>query len=104
GLRARGGFEIVELSWKNGIIVKCVIKSTLGDNCRLRTPNALKLGETGVVLKPTTGKNTNWFYQTETIPKPIISPAFDVHPLPIKDTWLFDLDTKPGQTYTLIGQ
>src|SRR5450432_96852 len=30
GLRARGGFEIISLQWKNGLIVKAVIKSGLG--------------------------------------------------------------------------
>ena len=38
GLRARGGFEIVSMKWKDGKIVKAVIKSTLGGNLRLGFP------------------------------------------------------------------
>jgi hypothetical protein len=37
GLRARGGFEIVKLQWRDGKINHLVIKSTLGGNLRLRT-------------------------------------------------------------------
>lgn len=42
GLKARGNFEISELHWKNGKLVKVVIKSLLGGNCSLRTYTALK--------------------------------------------------------------
>ena len=38
GLRARGGFEIVEMQWKNGKLIKAVVKSKLGGNLRLRVP------------------------------------------------------------------
>jgi alpha-L-fucosidase 2 len=36
GLRARGGFEIEELAWKDGRLTKVTIRSTLGGPCRLR--------------------------------------------------------------------
>ncbi|MEO8255166.1 MAG: glycoside hydrolase family 95 protein, partial [Flavobacterium sp.] len=42
GIRARGGFEIVEMEWKDAKISKLVVKSTLGGNLRLRLPNSLK--------------------------------------------------------------
>jgi alpha-L-fucosidase 2 len=42
GLRARGNFEITDLQWKDGKIVKLSIKSLSGEDCIVRSPNALK--------------------------------------------------------------
>jgi alpha-L-fucosidase 2 len=42
GLRTRGDFEITSMEWKDGKIVKLVIKSLAGEQCILRVPNALK--------------------------------------------------------------
>jgi len=36
GLRARGGFEIVHLSWRDGRLERAEIRSTLGGECRIR--------------------------------------------------------------------
>jgi alpha-L-fucosidase 2 len=45
GLRARGGFD-VEISWKDGRLVRATIGSTLGGPCRLRYGNAVTGTET----------------------------------------------------------
>jgi alpha-L-fucosidase 2 len=66
GLRARGGFEIVAMEWKDGKIIKAIIKSKLGGNLRLRVPNEMKLND-GHELKKAEGENKNPFYQTEEI-------------------------------------
>ncbi|TKC08963.1 glycoside hydrolase family 95 protein [Pedobacter frigoris] len=42
GLRARGNFEISNMEWKNGKIVKLTIKSLSGSDCNISAPNALK--------------------------------------------------------------
>jgi alpha-L-fucosidase 2 len=53
GLRARGGFEVTSLSWKDGRLERAEIHSTLGGDCRLRyggqvVTRATKAGESFV--------------------------------------------------------
>jgi alpha-L-fucosidase 2 len=102
GLRAKGGFEIVSLQWKDGKLIKAVIKSNLGGNLRLRVPNEIKL--TGGSLKKAMGKNANTFYQTEETAASIVSPKASLIPPDIKETWLYDLATQRGKLYVLVGQ
>jgi alpha-L-fucosidase 2 len=100
GLRARGGFEIASMQWKDGKLVKVVIKSTLGGNLRLRVPNAMKL--TGGSLKIATGKNTNPFYETPELLPPVVSPKANITMPVLKKTVLYDISTQRGKVYTLI--
>jgi alpha-L-fucosidase 2 len=103
GLRAIGGFQIISMEWKDGKVVKAVVKSTLGGNLRLRTPNAMKLS-TGGALKKATGRNTNSFYYVEETPAPIISDKANTTPPELKETLIYDLPTQAGKTYTFIAQ
>ncbi|MGC4102400.1 glycoside hydrolase family 95 protein [Ferruginibacter sp.] len=102
GLCARGGFEIVKLEWKNGKIVKTIIKSKLGGNLRLRVTTEMKLS-TGAALKDAVGENSNPFYQTEIIKQPVISEKVISDPVVMTKTFLYDIPTKPGQILTLIS-
>ncbi|HEY8954812.1 glycoside hydrolase family 95 protein [Chitinophaga sp.] len=101
GLRARGGFEIKEMVWENGQLSKVTIRSTLGGNCRLRVPNALK--ENGQ-LKPASGEQTNPFFQVEPTAAALVSEKAKVEELPLPNTILYDLETQPGKTYTFVKQ
>jgi alpha-L-fucosidase 2 len=101
GLHARGGFEIVSMQWKNGNVVEAIIKSNLGANLRLRVPNEMKLSD-GNSLKKASGENTNPFYQTEKIATPIISDKATITLPQLKATWLYDVPTVAGKTYTFI--
>jgi alpha-L-fucosidase 2 len=101
GIRARGGFEIISMEWKDGKLAKAVIKSTLGGNCRLRLPNSAKL--VGGALKTAKGANTNFFYQNEETAKAIISDKAALKPTGAKPTLLYDFATVAGKTYTLVG-
>ncbi len=102
GLRARGGFEIAELSWQNGRVTKLVIRSTLGGNCRLRLTDPLKLQ--GGELKEAKGENLNPFYHIDTIAQPIVSPEAQLKPTSIPATKLYDMPTKKGGVYVLVSK
>jgi alpha-L-fucosidase 2 len=103
GLRARGGFEIVEMEWKDKKLVKAVIKSTIGGNLRLRVPNALKLSN-GNSVKIASGRNGNLFYQVEELPKPVISSKAVITPPALKETLIYDIPTTAGTMVTLVAK
>src|SRR4051812_30578547 len=102
GLRARGGFEVERMEWKDGKVIKAVIKSNIGGNLRLRVPNELKLSNGGA-LKKATNENSNPFYQTEQTPAPIISPKAIITASRLNATWLYDIPTQKGKEYTIVG-
>ena len=101
GLRARGGFEIVSMQWKDGKLVKAVIKSNIGGNLRLRVPNEMKLSN-GTLLKAATGENKNPFYITPTIATPVVSNKATITLPILNNTLLYDIQTKAGQLLTLV--
>ena len=98
GIIARGGFEL-ELSWKNGKVERLVVKSHKGGNCRLRSTSPL----TGKGLKHAKGENPNPLYAVPVIAQPLISPEAKLNKVEIAKTYLYDLPTRAGQEYTLIG-
>ena len=91
------------MEWKDGKIIKAIIKSTLGGNLRLRVPNEMKLKE-GNELKKAKGENKNPFYQTEEIATPVISPKATITPPELKDTFLYDISTQKGKIYKLVSK
>jgi len=97
GIRAIGGFEIVNMEWKDGQLIKLAVKSNLGGNLRLRTPNALNLSSSK--LKTASGDNPNPFYQVNRTPNPIVSPAAKLSKTQLKKTELYDIPTSAGRTY-----
>jgi len=102
-MRARGGFEVVSMEWKDAKLIKAVIRSALGGNLRLRVPNKMTLSN-GDALKKATGMNPNPFYQTDETPKPIVSPTAVINPPVLKETFLYDIQTQRGKEYILIEQ
>jgi alpha-L-fucosidase 2 len=103
GLRARGGFEILNLEWKERKIVKAVIRSTLGGNLRIRIPAEMKFNNS-MVLKKAVGENSNTFYKIEIIRDPVISEKTTITPMVLVKTFLYDIPTNPGQIITLIAE
>ncbi len=102
GIRAIGGFEIVNMQWKEAKLVKVVIKSTLGGNLRLRVPNKMKLSN-GSKLAVANGENRNSFYHTEKTADPVISSKAVIAPPELKETLLYDMATQKGKVYTLVA-
>lgn len=98
GIKAIGGFEIVEMEWKDAQLIKVVVKSNLGGNLRLRVPNALKTSGTPMV--PARGENINPFYKVATTPKPVVSDKAKINLIETSETLLYDVATRAGKTYT----
>lgn len=102
GLRARGGFEIQEMEWRNGKISMLVIKSNLGGNCRIRSYSPLK-ADNNAVLVQAKGENNNPFYQVPFIKEPVVSPKAKLETTILRNTYLYDIETKPGNKYVFSG-
>lgn len=98
GLRARGGF-IVDIDWKNGEVTKLNIKSTLGGNCRIGSYTKLIPGNK-IVTKISEGKNPNSFFDVPEIKTPLISEKAKLHPVNLKERFIFDFKTEAGKNYS----
>jgi len=101
GLRARGGFIVKDLEWKDGKIVKALIQSVLGGNLRLRTPNEIK-EMTGNTLHTASGDNGNPFYYVEQTAAPIISAKATINMPQLKTSFVYDIATQAGRTYSFV--
>jgi len=101
GLKARGGFEIKHLKWKEGKLIAVTIQSNLGGNLRLRTPNEIRTKD-NKELKIAAGKNPNVFYEAEDVKKPLIAAASTIKPLDSNATNLYDIETEKGKIYSFI--
>ena len=97
GLKARGGFE-VSIDWKDNKVATATIKSALGGNLRIRSAVPL----TGKGVKKAKGENDNALYDVPTDVKQQINAPDAIEPLPaLKETYLYDIKTKKGETVTL---
>lgn len=97
GLRTVGGFVVEDLQWKDGKVVKAVIRSTIGGNLRLRLPNEVKSSSS---LQKAEGENNNPLFTTfsmQTEVTPGVTQAFRILPA----THLYDVQTRAGETITL---
>jgi alpha-L-fucosidase 2 len=101
GLRAIGGFEIVDMKWQQGKLTRLVIRSLLGGNCRLRVPNALK--DRDQRLHSANAINPNRFYYVDPVKMPLISAKAKPADIQLPETKLYDMPTEAGKEYLLIN-
>jgi alpha-L-fucosidase 2 len=101
GLRARGGFDLVSMQWKDGKLLNVVIRSNAGGNLRLRVPNEMRLNSG--TLKKAAGENKNPFYQSEVTALPVISEKATITPPALKQTIVYDIPTQRGQQVILLA-
>jgi alpha-L-fucosidase 2 len=96
GLRAYGGFE-VSFDGQDGQVQSVELRSTLGGNFRLRTPNALVASD-GTPLAAAAGENPNPFFQTFQVEVPLISSSANLDEVVLEPTVLVDLPTEAGRS------
>jgi alpha-L-fucosidase 2 len=102
GLRARGGFEL-SMDWEEGHLTRAAITSRLGGNCRVRAYSRLRISS-GSTLHEAHGPNANRYFILPRVKDPLSSAVRSSMALPLKRTFLYDLSTEVGKTYTLIAQ
>ncbi len=100
GIKTRGDFEVT-LSWKDNRIEKLIIKSTIGGNLRLRTRDEITFSD-GKDLVLAEGENSNPLFYVNKIKEPLISKEAHVEKLNLPKTYLYDIPTKKGESYTFI--
>lgn len=96
GMKARGGFEIVDLSWKDNEINQLEIKSCRGGNCRIRSYWPLRANKKLIPVE-NNSENANPFYYTPKIKSPILSDSVKIQPLQVKKVYVYDIETTAGE-------
>ncbi len=100
GIRCRGGFTLDELRWENNKLESAVLTSTIGGTLRLRS--AVPLSMNGKALTPaTTLICDNPLLQPQPIRKPLVAANAPLNIPEYEKTYVYDIETTPGTTYTL---
>lgn len=102
GLRTRGGFEIVEMKWRNGQVTSLIIKSAIGGNLRLRSATPLKHAN-GTALSTATGDNPNPLLQPYGMAKPVVKDRSKIPTTVLPTTSVYDIATEAGQVVELVS-
>ena len=102
GLRARGGFELVDMKWKNGKLLQAKIRSTIGGILRVRSYVPLK----SKGLKKAMGNCSNPLLAPAVVKQPFVSHSQYKNEevngerlVKIPEVFEYDMDTQAGKTY-----
>ena len=98
GLVARGGF-VVDMTWRHGRLVRATVHSRLGGNLRLRSAVPLTCKGMGKAR----GDNPNPLFDLPATAAPLISEKARVAAPKLPKTYLYDLPTEAGKTYTIVA-
>lgn len=101
GLRARGGFEIENLTWEGGKVKSVTVKSTIGGNLRLRS-NIQLIYADGSPIELAEGRNSNALTQPYDMPDPIVVDSKKIPETKLPETYLYDIPTEAGQIIKLV--
>ncbi|MBQ7214178.1 MAG: glycoside hydrolase family 95 protein [Bacteroidales bacterium] len=97
GLRARGGFVVEQLVWKDGRVARAVIRSTAGGALRLRAAVPLQ----GEGLRPADGLPENPLFAYQEVLKPLVSVEAPLRGNDLAEVYEYDCPTVPGQIVTV---
>lgn len=97
GIVARGGFEL-DIEWKEGEVSRVELRSLKGGNFRIQS--ASQLEATG--LRNANGQNPNPLFETPAVTPARIHTSAQLHPVQLKKSYLYDLDTSAGERYILL--
>ena len=101
GLRCRGGFEIVELTWENGKVKKLTVKSTLGGELDLRYAHELTTRDGDLV--PADGEGNSVFFRQQKVKDALISAEAPEVALHRFEANHYRMETQAGKTYVFQG-
>ena len=103
GIRCRGGFTIEEMSWEHHKLQKVTVTSAIGGVLRIRSPYPLCLD--GEEPAPATRELcANKLLQPQTIRKPLVAACAPLAVPQYSKTFVYDIETTAGGTYTFTAQ
>lgn len=103
GIRCRGGFSIEEMKWDSNKIKHIRISSSLGGVMRVRS--AVPLSLNGQKLSPIQANTpcSNPLLKMQEIRKPLIAPEAPMNSTVQPASYVYDIETKAGESYSLNG-
>lgn len=104
GLKARGGFEIVNMKWDGGKLKTVTIRSMIGGNLRLRTATPLRMQNGRQLMPADNGQNPNQLMQQYTILTPVVKDETKLIPVELEPTMVYDIQTNPGTDYVFVAE